>query len=146
MGSLLQVIGLQSHDWVVAGLVTVVGLLLLAIEGLVVLLGVVETTLLAFETLLHADESLLAEGLGWVGGSELLALLSAEVVRDKVLGYLHGVQLVKLLGNALLLAGCGQLLLHAGGRDRLLVGVIPCVDGAVESTSGVQATSIAMAE
>jgi hypothetical protein len=103
VGSLLELIGFESDNWVVSSFIFNILLLSLFISGLVWVGSVVLGTVLAFKTLLHSDNCLLGEGLGGVLMGELLTLLSAEVIGDKVLSNLHGMKLSEFLINTLLL-------------------------------------------
>ena len=91
MRTLLQLIGFQSNDWVVTGLVFLCRSLSI-LKCLVVWSGVVLTSTLTFQSLLHPNDSLLAQRLWRVLLCELLTFFSAKVVWNKVFSNLHRVK------------------------------------------------------
>jgi len=119
VGALFKLIRFQSDNWVVSSLISLLLLLCLVITvwiGLCV--GLI--TVLTLKTLLHTNNSFLAQRLGWVLNSELFTLLRAEIVRDKVISDLHLVQNVQLFVDSLLLVGSINLLLLGWCRQGLL--------------------------
>lgn len=101
MRTLFQLIRLQRNDWIVTSFVFL-RRSLLTVESLIIRLTVVLASLLALKSLLHPDDSLLAQRLGWILHRKLLTFFSTEVVRDEVICNFHIVEMLKLFINTLL--------------------------------------------